>query len=108
MKVTLGAINTDHAVLAFTHNPDVFPDIPESVSLTVGGHTHGGQVYIPFVGRPMVPSEYAGRYASGHIIENGKHLFVSTGIGTSILPVRFFVPPEISVLTLVPSPSERN
>jgi uncharacterized protein len=87
-------------IIVLTHNPDIFPKVPARVSLTLAGHTHGGQVAIPFCGPIIVPSKYGHRYASGQIIENGKHLFVSTGIGTSILPIRLFVPPEISILTL--------
>lgn len=87
-------------IIAVTHNPDVFPLIPDQVSLTIAGHTHGGQVWLPVIGRPIVPSDYGQRYAAGHIAENGRHLFVSTGIGASIVPVRFLVPPEISIVTL--------
>lgn len=87
-------------VIAFTHNPDVFPGIPFSVSLTVAGHTHGGQVRLPFVGPLFVPSNFGARYASGHVVERGRDLFVSTGVGTSILPVRFRVPPVVTVLSL--------
>jgi predicted MPP superfamily phosphohydrolase len=96
----LAGTTDEAAVLAFTHNPDVFPDVPERVSLTIAGHTHGGQVHVPFIGRPVVPSRFGERYAAGHVVEDGRHLFVSTGIGTSIVPVRFRVPPEISVLTI--------
>jgi predicted MPP superfamily phosphohydrolase len=85
-------------VLAFTHSPDVFPRIPASVPLTLAGHTHGGQVALPFFGAPIVPSVYGARYAAGHVEENGHHLFVTTGIGTSILPVRFGVKPEVVIL----------
>jgi predicted MPP superfamily phosphohydrolase len=87
-------------VIAFTHNPDIFPDIPPRVSLTIAGHTHGGQVYVPLIGRPIVPSRYGQRYAIGHIVEGNRHLFVSSGLGTSIMPVRFLVPPEISLIGL--------
>lgn len=87
-------------LIAITHNPDIFPEIPARVSLTLTGHTHGGQVYLPFIGRPFIPSRFKQRYAIGHIVENGRHLFVTPGIGTSIIPMRFRVPPEISVLTL--------
>jgi uncharacterized protein len=97
---TLAAVGDDAPVLAFTHNPDVFPEIPARVSLTIAGHTHGGQVDLPLIGRPIVPSKYGQRYAAGPLVEDGRHLFVSTGLGTSIVPVRFRVPPEISVLTL--------
>ncbi len=89
-------------VLLLTHSPDVFPELPLRAALTLAGHTHGGQVYVPFLGRPVIPSIYGQRYAKGLIQEEGKQLFVSPGIGTSILPVRFLTPPEISVLRLYP------
>jgi len=47
-----------------------------------------------------VPSWYGQRFVAGHIIEEGRHLYVATGIGTSILPVRFRVPPAIAVVTV--------
>jgi len=87
-------------ILAFTHNPDLFTQVPERVCLTIAGHTHGGQVNLPFVGRLVVPSEFGQRYAAGFVRENNHLLFVTTGIGTSVLPVRFRVPPEIAVLTI--------
>ncbi|HEV2844121.1 MAG TPA: metallophosphoesterase, partial [Thermoanaerobaculia bacterium] len=92
---------TDAApVIAFTHNPDIFPKVPARVSLTLAGHTHGGQVWLPLIGRPIVPSIYKQRYAIGHVVEGGRHLFVAPGVGTSIIPVRFLVPPEISIVQL--------
>jgi predicted MPP superfamily phosphohydrolase len=87
-------------VILITHNPDIFPDVPARVSLTLAGHTHGGQVNLPVIGRPVVPSNFGQRYAFGHVVEEGRHLFVSGGIGTSIIPVRFRVPPEVVLLTL--------
>ncbi len=98
VKRALEAVSTSDSVLAFTHNPDVFPEIPSHVLLTIAGHTHGGQVYFPVIGRPIVPSKYGERYAIGHIVEDGKHLYVSPGVGTSIIPVRFLVPPEGTIL----------
>ena len=95
----------DSPSIAITHNPDVFPRVPARVNLVIAGHTHGGQVSIPFIGPVFVPSSYGQRYAAGHIVENGRHLFVITGLGTSILPVRFLVPPEISILVLAPGPN---
>lgn len=85
-------------IVAMTHNPDVFPSIPQRVCLTLAGHTHGGQVALPLIGRPIVPSHYGERYAAGEIVEARKHLFVTTGIGTSIFPVRFRVRPELVML----------
>ncbi len=90
-------------MILLTHNPDAFPSVPDRVSLTLAGHTHGGQVNFPIVGRLQVPSRFGERYAAGHVLENGRELFVTTGLGMSILPVRFRVPPTIDVLTLVPA-----
>jgi len=100
VQKAIASVPKNETSLLFTHNPDLFPDVPDHVTLTVASHTHGGQVYIPGIGRPMVPSKYGERFAIGHIIESGRHLFVSSGIGTSILPVRFLVPPEITILVL--------
>jgi uncharacterized protein len=97
---TRGASDSQFPLLVLTHNPDIFPEIPPSVTLTLAGHTHGGQVRLPLIGAPVVPSRYGQRFAAGHIIEGGRHLYVATGIGTSILPVRFGVPPSIVVLTI--------
>jgi predicted MPP superfamily phosphohydrolase len=102
---TLAKVTDDAPVVAFTHNPDIFPRIPPRVALTLAGHTHGGQVWLPFVGRAVVPSEYKQRYAEGHVVEGGRHLYVTPGVGTSIYPVRFQVPPEITVLTLRSAPA---
>lgn len=96
----LAGIPDKAAIVALTHNPDVFVDIPQRVAITFAGHTHGGQVNLPLIGPPVTMSQYGQRFVSGHIIEEGHHLFVSPGLGTSILPVRFRVPPEISVVTL--------
>jgi hypothetical protein len=100
VAAALSRIPASDPIIVFTHNPDVFPDIPARVALTVAGHTHGGQVNIPLLGPPIVPSKFGQRYAAGHVVEDGRHLFVSTGTGTSILPVRFRVPPEITLLEL--------
>jgi len=98
----LAGVPADAQALCFTHSPDVFPDLPRTCALTIAGHTHGGQVRLPILGRIAVAyqSKYGQRYAIGVIRENGKTLFVSPGIGTSGLPVRFRVPPEVSLVTI--------
>jgi predicted MPP superfamily phosphohydrolase len=101
-KKAISQVKDDASVLMFTHNPDVFPMLTNRFSLLMAGHTHGGQVNFPFFGRPKVPSNFGERYAHGHVIENGRHLFVSTGVGTSDFSVRFRVPPEITLLELFP------
>jgi len=90
----------DMPLLVLMHEPDLFADLDERATLTLAGHTHGGQVDLPFFGRRVVPSRFGARFAAGHIVENDRHLFVTTGVGTSIIPVRFRVPPEIALLTL--------
>ena len=96
----LSSVGADDPYLVLVHEPDVFPEVPDQASLTLSGHTHGGQVRLPLLGRPVIPSRYGQRYAAGHVVEDGRHLFVTTGVGTSIFPVRFGVPPEIALLTL--------
>jgi predicted MPP superfamily phosphohydrolase len=87
-------------VLLLSHDPDVFPRVPARVALTLSGHTHGGQVGIPYVRRPFVPSIYGERYVQGHVVEDGRHLYVTSGVGTSGVPVRLLRPPEVVILTL--------
>ena len=87
-------------LIVLVHEPDIFAELDDRPSLVLAGHTHGGQVDLPLLGRRVVPSQFGQRFAAGHIVENGRHLFVTTGVGTSILPVRFRVPPEIALLTL--------
>ena len=87
-------------LLVLTHEPDIFHDLDERATLTLAGHTHGGQVDLPLLGQRVVPSRFGSRYAAGHVVEAGRHLFVTTGVGTSIVPIRFRVPPEIALLTL--------
>jgi predicted MPP superfamily phosphohydrolase len=100
---TLAKVTDDGPVILLAHEPDIFPNVPARVSLTLSGHTHGGQVRL-FGYSPIVPSKYGNRYAYGHIVEEGRHLIVSGGLGTSILPVRFGVPPEIVLLDLGADP----
>lgn len=91
--------NPEEPLFLLSHNPDVFDRTPERVALMVAGHTHGGQVRIPGVGPLMVPANRA--YAEGHIRQGGRDLFVTPGLGNSVLPVRLFILPEISLMTLV-------
>jgi predicted MPP superfamily phosphohydrolase len=107
-KRVLQAIDHPAPIIALTHNPDAAMMITDNregayhvsddIVLLMAGHTHGGQVGIPFYGAPMVPSSFG--YTRGHIVESGLDMFVTSGIGTSIMPVRLGVPPEISVVTI--------
>jgi hypothetical protein len=102
---TLGQVRGEEPVVLITHNPDIFPEVPPRVSLTLAAHTHGGQVNLPLIGRVVTTSRLG--YTAGEFVEQGRHLFVTTGIGTSIMPVRLGVPPEIVILTVGPSSDPR-
>ena len=94
---TLRQVTDDAPVILMAHEPDIFADVPDRVSVTVSGHTHGGQIQILGY-RPVVPSRFGSRFAYGHIIEQGRNLVVSGGLGCSKLPVRFGCPPEIVLI----------
>jgi hypothetical protein len=92
---TLAQIGTDDPVLLLVHEPDIFTRVPARVALTLAGHTHGGQIRLPLIWPAFVPSKYGARFAYGHVIEDERHLIVSGGLGTSIIPARLGVPPEV-------------
>ena len=96
---TLAQITDDAPVILLAHEPDIFPQVPASVALTLSGHTHGGQVRL-FGWSPVVPSAFGNRFAYGPVREDGRDLVVSGGIGCSILPLRFGVVPEITMIEL--------
>lgn len=85
--------------LLLSHTPDVFPDLPADVGLTLAGHTHGGQLRLPFYGSLLQFSRYGKRYLYGQISEGGKQLVVTGGLGGS-LNIRFNMPPEIVFIRL--------
>lgn len=93
-------------LIVLEHSPDILPMITAAapnlsqLKLILNGHTHGGQMWFPIIGSPFVPSVYGQKFAFGHVVEQNVDVFITTGIGTSLLPVRFLVPPEIAVLTV--------
>jgi predicted MPP superfamily phosphohydrolase len=91
----LAQVKTDDPVLLLAHEPDIFPRVPSRVALTLAGHTHGGQIRLPLIWPAFVPSKYGARFAYGHVAEGGRHMIVSGGLGTSFIPARLGVPPEI-------------
>jgi predicted MPP superfamily phosphohydrolase len=97
---TMQRITTDDPVILLAHEPDIFTEVPGRVALTLAGHTHGGQIRIPLVWPSFVPSMYGARFAYGHIVEQGRHMVVSGGLGTAKVPLRLGVPPEIVRITL--------
>ena len=88
------------ARLLLSHSPDPFARVPSDVGLTLAGHTHGGQIVLPWVGALETMSRYGDRYRCGFVREHGKLLLVTAGLGTSIAPLRIGAPPEFWLLTL--------
>jgi uncharacterized protein len=96
---SLREIRDDAPAILLAHEPYIFPRVPDRVALTLCGHTHGGQVYIPFVGAPFTPRSH-GKYIYGNYSEGARELVISGGLGESAAPVRFLRPPEVVVVTV--------
>jgi len=103
LPTTLAAMaRVGGAPLILSHGPDVFPALPDAPSLTLVGHTHCGQVALPFAGIVYVPSKYGTRYACGLYRYGARTMIVAGGVGTSGLPIRLLAPPDIWLITVRP------
>jgi predicted MPP superfamily phosphohydrolase len=92
--------------LLLVHNPDFTEMLPEGrIDLGLCGHTHGGQVCLPFIGAPVLPSCFGQKYTSGLVRGPGTLVYVNRGIGLISPPVRLNCRPEITILRLWRSPS---
>jgi hypothetical protein len=93
-------------MVLLSHTPDIFPDARDlGIPLVLAGHTQGGQVRIPFYGAVITDTRLGREYASGLFVEEGITLFVTRGIGTTRVPVRFLCPPEAALITLTGGPA---
>lgn len=88
--------------LVLSHSPDIAPELPPRFGLVLAGHTHCGQIVLPWIGRIATASRYGERYACGMVREPGRTTIVSAGIGTSVLPFRFGAPPDFWIVTIGP------
>ena len=101
LPAALGDTGPGDACILLAHNPDAVEDIRDPrVGLVLSGHTHGGQVVLPYLGAPIVPSSYGQKYARGFVQGPVARVYVSRGIGTITPPVRFRCPPEVTFITL--------
>ena len=99
---TFQSVHEKECKILLAHNPDtVDTEYNTRIDLTMSGHTHGGQVKLPFLGTPVIPVKNK-LYSSGLIRTKDTNLYISRGIGWAILPIRFNCYPEISILKLVP------
>ncbi len=96
--------NGDQPVVLLFHEPDLGHDLVTEgrVWLQLSGHTHGGQVRIPGYGAPILP-EYGRQYEQGLYRVGPGWIYVNRGLGTTMVPVRFYAPPEITLLELYPN-----
>ncbi|MCO4773669.1 MAG: metallophosphoesterase [Deltaproteobacteria bacterium] len=84
------------------HSPEIAGEFAQDVDLVLAGHSHGGQIVLPLLGSPYLPPG-VGTFVGGWYEEHGTPIFVSRGIGTSVLPVRFNCRPELAIIDLVPA-----
>ncbi|KQQ07221.1 metallophosphoesterase [Methylobacterium sp. Leaf122] len=99
LPATLAQVTDAAPVILMAHEPDIFVKVPARVSLTLSGHTHGGQIRVLGYS-PVLPSRYGQRFAYGHVVEDGRHLIISGGLGVSQVGIRVGVPPEIVLIEL--------
>lgn len=93
----------DSVRILLSHNPDINEEIDllgERIDLVLSGHTHGGQVNVPLLGAPYLPSKFGQKYKAGLVRDGLRQTYITRGVGTLMLPVRFGAPPEVTVLTL--------
>lgn len=101
-EAAFAALPKDSPTILLAHEPDYFARGDDRAVVQISGHTHGGQ-FVVFGRRPMTPSNYGDRYAIGHHRDGDRHLIVSAGLGYSGLPLRFGVPPEITLIEMTHS-----
>jgi predicted MPP superfamily phosphohydrolase len=100
LRPLLENLSSERPAIVLTHDPVWFKEVPAGPFLTLAGHTHGGQIRLPGIGVVKNASHAPRRWTHGLIVENGRHLYVCAGLGTSGLPLRIGVPPEFAVLDI--------
>ncbi|MRR55830.1 MAG: metallophosphoesterase [Deltaproteobacteria bacterium] len=96
-------MSTEKIRILLSHNPDINDEISparERIDLVLSGHTHGGQIVVPFLGQPVMPSKFGQKYRAGLVRDGDRQTYVSRGVGYLLAPVRLNCLPEATVLTL--------
>lgn len=96
-------LDGDSVRILLSHNPDINDDIALSdtrIDLVLSGHTHGGQVVMPVLGQPVMPSKLGQKYRAGLVRDGDRQTYISRGVGCLLAPIRLNCPPEVTVLTL--------
>ena len=97
-RALLGSLASDRPAIVLAHDPVWFKDVTTGPFLTLSGHTHGGQVKLPGLGILTNASRAPLRWSHGLVVEDGRHLIVTAGLGSSGIPLRIGVPPEYVVI----------
>lgn len=102
LNTALKNVSRGDACLLLSHNPDYCErHVDRRVGLVLSGHTHGGQIVLPGQVTPFVPSQYGTKYLRGIVQAPETTVFVSRGLGTSLVPARFGSRPELNLITIV-------
>jgi uncharacterized protein len=102
-RLTLPPADRRDATVLLSHWPDAAEQLRrrvDAVDLVLSGHTHGGQIRLPFIGAPINPSAHGELYEAGMRQRPWTQVYVSRGVGTSGIPVRFGVRPEVAIIEL--------
>jgi uncharacterized protein len=100
-RALVAGLPPDEPTIILSHDPVWFADVTSQSHLTLAGHTHGGQIRMPLVGAIYNGSKAPLRWTHGLVVEGGRHLYVTSGLGTSGVPIRVGVPPEFVVMDLI-------
>ena len=97
-RALLAGLSRQRPTIVLAHDPYWFAHLPDGPHLMLSGHTHGGQISFPFIGPLRNATRAPLKWTYGQIAEGRRHLYVTSGIGTSNVPVRWNIPPEIVLL----------
>lgn len=93
-------IDTNNFTIVLTHAPDLASSLPlNNIDLVVAGHSHGGQIALPFIG-PLFHRDGARKYTHGTTTVNNTVIIVGNGLGTTDLDLRLFAPPQCIMIRL--------
>lgn len=102
LNPTIKDVREDDFVILLSHNPDFVERIRTyKVDVVLSGHTHGGQVTFLCLWAPYIPSSYGQKYKTGVVETEYTRVYISNGVGSTGIPIRFFARPQINVFKLI-------
>jgi len=99
----------DHpGAIVLEHTPDLAPMLPDSFHGTLlAGHTHGGQIILPFVRQAMTASRFGLKYVAGLYPAGRGAMYITRGVGAVLVPMRIGCPPEVTIIEFSVAGQER-